>query len=196
MENIENRKTSDYIAEQLADEILSGRISGNMPLRQEELADQLGASRIPVREALQILELQGLAVRLASRHIVTADLTDYKIRELYLMIGNIERNVIDSICRNNKKDELKKAIGGKLVTADKFHEVICRLADNEYLRKLLQNAITYYIQFAVRCSGQKTDMLEQVKNQLLTDGEELENLLQSYYLELADCIIKERRKLK
>lgn len=68
-----NKRTADYIADQLADQILSGAIRGGTPLKQEELSGLLGASRIPVREALQIIEHQGLAVRLATRHVVTAD---------------------------------------------------------------------------------------------------------------------------
>ena len=62
-----NKRTADYIADQLADQILSGAIRGGTPLKQEELSGLLGASRIPVREALQIIEHQGLAERLATR---------------------------------------------------------------------------------------------------------------------------------
>ena len=77
-----NKRTADYIADQLADQILSGAIRGGTPLKQEELSGLLGASRIPVREALQIIEHQGLAVRLATRHVVTADFSDAHIREI------------------------------------------------------------------------------------------------------------------
>ena len=58
------KRTADYIADQLADQILSGAIRGGTPLKQEELSGLLGASRIPVREALQIIEHQGLACAL------------------------------------------------------------------------------------------------------------------------------------
>ena len=50
-----NKRVCDYIAEAIQNEILSGRMSSGVPLRQEELADSLGYSRIPIREALQIL---------------------------------------------------------------------------------------------------------------------------------------------
>ena len=89
-----NKRTADYIADQLADQILSGAIRGGTPLKQEELSGLLGASRIPVREALQIIEHQGLAVRLATRHVVTADFSDAHIREIYGIIGDIERRVL------------------------------------------------------------------------------------------------------
>ena len=55
-----NKRTCDYIAEAIQNEILSGRMKAGQPLRQEELAETLGYSRIPIREALQILEERGL----------------------------------------------------------------------------------------------------------------------------------------
>ena len=60
-----NKRTADYIADQLADQILSGAIRGGTPLKQEELSGLLGASRIPVREAWQIIEHQvGTVIRI------------------------------------------------------------------------------------------------------------------------------------
>ncbi len=50
------------MAEQIADEILSGRIPGGSQLKQEELAEAFEASRIPIRDAFQILENQGLII--------------------------------------------------------------------------------------------------------------------------------------
>ena len=58
MKDISEKRLSDYMAEQIADEILSGRIPGGSQLKQEELAEAFEASRIPIREAFQILENQ------------------------------------------------------------------------------------------------------------------------------------------
>lgn len=51
---MKNKRTCDYIAEAIQNEILSGRMEAGQPLRQEELSEKLGYSRMPVREALQI----------------------------------------------------------------------------------------------------------------------------------------------
>ena len=64
MKDISEKRLSDYMAEQIADEILSGRIPGGSQLKQEELAEAFEASRIPIREAFQILENQGLIIGL------------------------------------------------------------------------------------------------------------------------------------
>ena len=46
MKDISEKRLSDYMAEQIADEILSGRIPGGSQLKQEELAEAFEASRI------------------------------------------------------------------------------------------------------------------------------------------------------
>lgn len=58
---------SQHIAGILRDEILAGELTPGTWLRQDELAERLGASRIPVREALRILESDGLAESFPNR---------------------------------------------------------------------------------------------------------------------------------
>ena len=41
-------------------------------MTQNELAESLGVSRMPVREALMILEYQGLIIRLPNNHVKAA----------------------------------------------------------------------------------------------------------------------------
>jgi DNA-binding GntR family transcriptional regulator len=53
--------TSQRIATALKDAILAGEIAPGEWLRQDEIATRFGASRLPVREALRILESEGLA---------------------------------------------------------------------------------------------------------------------------------------
>ena len=55
MRALSEKRLSDYMAQQIADEILSGRIAGGTQLKQEELAEMFGTSRIPIREAFQVL---------------------------------------------------------------------------------------------------------------------------------------------
>jgi DNA-binding GntR family transcriptional regulator len=75
------------VANHLRSAILGGRIGPGDRVRQEDIAQQLGASRLPVREALQMLAAEGLIdhepnkgarVRLLSMHEVDVM---YKMRE-------------------------------------------------------------------------------------------------------------------
>lgn len=103
MEQMREARLSEAIALQIAELILSGEIKSETKLRQEELAEILQVSRIPVREALQLLETQGLVKRLATRHIVTANLEESHIREVYGLIAEIERQAVESILGTGKR---------------------------------------------------------------------------------------------
>ncbi len=61
VEPADRRAASERVAAHLRRAILGGEIKPGERLRQEEIADRLGASRIPVREALRMLEAEGLA---------------------------------------------------------------------------------------------------------------------------------------
>ncbi|WP_322723450.1 GntR family transcriptional regulator [Streptomyces spongiae] len=78
---------SRRIAEHLREQILAGRLSPGERIVQDELAAQFGASRLPVREALRILESSGLVTLRSSTGawVSTMEQRDceiaYKIRE-------------------------------------------------------------------------------------------------------------------
>ena len=53
MKKIERKQTRDHITQMIRYEILSGSMKPGDELAQESIAEQLGLSRMPVREALQ-----------------------------------------------------------------------------------------------------------------------------------------------
>ena len=57
---IQRQTVASMTVEALRDGILRGDYPEGEPLRQDALADELGVSRIPVREALRQLEAEGL----------------------------------------------------------------------------------------------------------------------------------------
>lgn len=63
--------------------ILTGKYEEGMPLRQEDLASQLGISRLPVREALGRLEAEGLVLQRPRRGYVVASLAPDEIEDIF-----------------------------------------------------------------------------------------------------------------
>ena len=107
MKGLSEKRLSDYMAEQIADEILAGRIEGGSQLKQEELAEVFGASRIPIREAFQVLESQGLIVRLATKRIYTVELDEEQIELIFEMDrGNPQKS--GSACPEYEKSNRGK----------------------------------------------------------------------------------------
>ena len=79
---IGNKKKQGSIVELLRDEILAGNIPDGSEMTQNELAESLGVSRMPVREALILLEYQGLIDRLPNNHVRVASLTEDYFRHI------------------------------------------------------------------------------------------------------------------
>ena len=126
MKGLSEKRLSDYMAEQIADEILAGRIEGGSQLKQEELAEVFGASRIPIREAFQVLESQGLIVRLATKRIYTVELDEEQIELIFE-----EKEVFSTETRPD--------------------QLLLAQMENGYLTNLLKNASECYIRFATKC---------------------------------------------
>jgi DNA-binding GntR family transcriptional regulator len=74
----------------LRDAILGGKLTDGSPLRQEELASQLGMSRLPVREALRRLDSEGLVVLRPRRGYVVASLDRQEIEDVLELHATLE----------------------------------------------------------------------------------------------------------
>lgn len=78
------------VAGLLRDAILSGEYEPGARIRQEDLADRHGASRVPVREALRMLEAEGLVTLVANTGAWVARLSQAECDELYQIRERIE----------------------------------------------------------------------------------------------------------
>ena len=203
-----NKRVCDYIAEAIQNEILSGHMQSGDPLRQEELADSLGYSRIPIREALQILESQGLVKRLATRHVVVADFSDDVIEEIYELLSDVEIKLIRAMMKsgvplwgNGIEDMTVRTLNmaGNISPEVQFHETLIVNSHNEYFIHILENGLWCYIRFAVEetAAGRKNthrlELLSEIADAYnAMDIEKVKKLLRDYFKCLCEAVIKER----
>ncbi|MDI3318016.1 MAG: GntR family transcriptional regulator [Bacillota bacterium] len=75
----------DEVSKAIRAAILDGRAPKGTHLVERELAEQLGVSRTPVREALRRLEREGLLVYEPRRGVVVSGFDEQSVRDLYLM---------------------------------------------------------------------------------------------------------------
>ncbi|GAA5146150.1 GntR family transcriptional regulator [Microbacterium pseudoresistens] len=75
------------VAQHVRDLILSGELRPGIRIDQDAIADELGVSRLPVREALITLETEGLVEGIARRGMYVAQLERDDIRDHYEMYG-------------------------------------------------------------------------------------------------------------
>ncbi|MGW2343156.1 GntR family transcriptional regulator [Streptomyces sp. NPDC001661] len=88
-----------FVLEELRRAITSGEIRPGMPIRQDALAEQLGVSRVPLREALKTLEGQSLVVHHAHRGYFVAELSLAELREVYRIREILEAEAVREAMR-------------------------------------------------------------------------------------------------
>lgn len=78
------------VMERLREAILSGQLSPGERIRQGEVAERFGTSRMPVRDALRHLESEGLVTLVANAGARVADLNLAELSEVYEMRERLE----------------------------------------------------------------------------------------------------------
>lgn len=80
----------EQVYKSLKGNILNGELSPNTRLIEEKLADEMGTSRTPVREAIQKLEKEGLIKKLPRGGFIVSEITDEDIDEVFGIRGILE----------------------------------------------------------------------------------------------------------
>jgi DNA-binding GntR family transcriptional regulator len=106
---IQRQTIASMTVEALRERILRGDYPEGEPLRQDALADELGVSRIPVREALRQLEAEGLVTFSPHRGAVVSSLSLEEIAELFELRAEIECDLVRRAIPRMTKEQLDRA---------------------------------------------------------------------------------------
>lgn len=85
----------DVIVETLQAYIASGAVRPGDRLPEERLTDRLGVSRPPLREAMRLLERDGILKRLPNRGVIVAPLSAKDAEEIYSLRWALERFALE-----------------------------------------------------------------------------------------------------
>lgn len=104
---LQHNKLPDLALDKLMEWIMSGKLSMGDKLNTEELASQLGVSRMPIREALANLEKKGLAesVPYAGTRLVT--LTKDDVRQIYIARTALEPVAAKYACEKITDEDIQ-----------------------------------------------------------------------------------------
>jgi DNA-binding GntR family transcriptional regulator len=146
---------SDEVVDRLREAILRGLFAPGDRLREEQLADALGVSRGPIRNALLQLEREGMVMRRRNRGAIVARLSREDLEEVYSLRLAIEPVGCAWAARNaNERDlaDMQSIINGyqsrltRKVTVQEaaeadlsFHDVVYRAARHRRLMRLWQD---------------------------------------------------------
>jgi DNA-binding GntR family transcriptional regulator len=158
--------TADRVTDVLREAILSGVIPASSWLREEELADELGVSRTPVREALRRLAIEELVVKTANQGTIVAPMTIEDVLAVYVVRERLEGiaarlaasratpELIDGLRELQRRmaQSAARRETGELVRLNiEFHRLIRQAAGNRYLDRFLLQ-----VEHAVRRFPQST----------------------------------------
>ncbi len=140
-----------FIADRLEDQILEGRRAPGSPLLQLQLVEEFGVSRMPVRDALALLEQRHLAVRVPRKGMIVRPVTAQSVRAIFAARRLLEAEIIRLAVASLADDDLATletivarqraaTVAGDLAAlraADRiFHATIWHAAGNEVLEEL------------------------------------------------------------
>ncbi|QSX79434.1 GntR family transcriptional regulator [Agrilutibacter solisilvae] len=113
--SIVTRTLADQAFEVIRERILSARIPPLSPIRQDALAEELGISKIPLREALARLEQHGLLQSHPNRGFVVPALTTTEAEEVFALRLKIEPEA--AAHASLEADEAERATATAALTA-------------------------------------------------------------------------------
>lgn len=140
----------ELVYRRIRDAIQSGELTSGTRMREVELAQWLGTSRTPVREALGRLQNDGLVANDPGRGMIVTELDHQMVDELYVMREVLEGTAAGLAARNatatesallrriaEKDRELGDDAAALSINNKLFHETLYLSAHNRYLLKTL-----------------------------------------------------------
>ena len=141
------------VGEMLRDAIVTGRLKPGDHLKENEISEQMGVSRSPVREAFRHLEQEGLIESIPNRGVFVKSFNAKEIEEIFTLRAALENLAFELVIQGDKlpgedweqldKFILKQKTAMESKSFDEltrfdmdFHEYIVRKADSTRLLKM------------------------------------------------------------
>ncbi len=103
-----SRTLSEQVAGQLRQAILNGQLKPGQHIVEREIAEAMHLSRGPVRDALKLLENEGLVVRYAHRGTFIAWLSLHDAEEIYSLRETLESLALDYAIKYATDEQIDK----------------------------------------------------------------------------------------
>ena len=169
----------DVVFNHLRQAILTGELKPGERLMEIHLADKLGVSRTPIREAIRKLELEGLVTMIPRRGAEVAQITEKSMNDVLEV-----RQALDALCVELACDRItdegiaalkaaKEAFEQSVKTKDnrtiaqadiEFHDIIVQATGNQRLIQLVNNLAEQMYRYSfeyIKDSSQHDTLIEE-----------------------------------
>lgn len=178
----ENKSLTSIIFEKIREDILNDQYKPGEKIVEAKLAEELGVSRTPVREALKQLELDGLVENIPNRGVIVKGISQQDIYDIFTIRMAIEGIAAQWAVERMSDEELSQlkevfelmefyTLKGDVTKIfelnTKFHEIIYMATKSRYLEHVLRD-FQLFIQStrnkSLRSEGRMETALEEHKN--------------------------------
>ena len=181
--------------------ILRGELKPGERLMEIQLANKLGVSRTPIREAIRKLELEGLVLMIPRKGAEVAQITEKSLRDVLEVRRALENLAVQLACLRMSPQTLadlkaaarafEEILGGEDVTAVAeadvaFHDVIYMATDNQRLISLLNNLREQMYRYRVEYLKKK-----ECHKQLLWEHQEIIRAIEAGEIDVATKITEQ-----
>lgn len=144
----------DVVFNTLREAILKGELKPGERLMELQLASKLGVSRTPIREAIRMLEQEGLAVTIPRKGAEVAKMTEKDMEDVLQVRDALDELAASIACEQitaEELEELKRTMREfeestktgdvkRIAEVDvKFHDIIYKATRNPKLENILNN---------------------------------------------------------
>lgn len=142
----------DVVFNTLKEAILTGQIEPGERLMEIKLSDALGVSRTPIREAIRMLQIEGLVHMTPRKGTVVADISKKDLVNVLEVRRVLEELAVTHACRNMTEENIKELrdnlkefaeaikneVPSDIAKIDvAFHDIIYKATDNDRLIQML-----------------------------------------------------------
>ncbi len=154
----------DVIFNSLREAIIVGELKPGERLMEVHLAEKMGVSRTPVREAIRKLELEGFVTMIPRKGAHVAELSVKDIMDVLELRASLDGLAASLAAKRIRKDELnslksvyaslndyieKDNLQGSIKKDIEFHEIIYRASRNDRLIQIIDNLREQVLRFRV-----------------------------------------------
>ncbi|MDK2968296.1 MULTISPECIES: GntR family transcriptional regulator [Clostridia] len=144
----------DVVFNTLRQAILKGELAPGERLMEIQLAERLGVSRTPIREAIRKLELEGLVLMIPRKGAEVAKISEKSLRDVLEVRRSLEELAIELACQRMTPEEVAElemkqdlfrdaVLNGRPMdiaeTDEAYHDVIYKGTCNDRLIQMINN---------------------------------------------------------
>lgn len=144
----------DVVFNTLRQAILKGELEPGERLMEIQLADRLGVSRTPIREAIRKLELEGLVLMIPRKGAEVAKISEKNLRDVLEVRRSLEELAIELACKRMTDEDMENLESAQAAfrqaietgdpmtiaeTDEAYHDIIYNGTGNNKLMQILNN---------------------------------------------------------